>query len=558
MSPYIESKKANCKNCYKCIRHCPVKSIRFSNNQAQIVEDECILCGRCYVVCPQGVKEVKKEVALVKEMIASGTPVYVSLAPSFIANFDNSSFATMEQALLKLGFAGVEETAVGATIVKNKYEQMIEENPNQIVISSCCHTINMLIQKRYPQALPMLAHVDSPMLAHCKKLKKEHPGIKTVFIGPCISKKAEAEEYPGIVDAVLTYEELSDWLENQEITFEHVDDTCEKGHARLFPTTGGIVRSMMNHKEGHSYISIDGVKNCMRALNDIMEGKLENCFIEMSACIGSCVGGPAMSKEKRQPITDVMKVNEFAGEEDFTIEVVDDIDFEKPISYVGVNQTLPGTAAIEEILHQMGKTTKEDELNCGSCGYDTCREKAVAVYLGKADMSMCLPFLKERAESFSDNIIGNTPNGIIVLNNELEVQQINKAACRMLNISRPSDILDCPVVRILDPIDFLTVANTKQSIHDKRIYLAEYEKYMEETVLYDKGYDIVIIILRDVTEEERQLRKKESISMHTVEITDKVIEKQMRVCQEIASLLGETTAETKIALSKLKETLENE
>ena len=265
-----------------------------------------------------------------------------------------------------------------------------------------------------------------------------------------------------------------------------------------------------------------------------------------------------MSKEKRHPITDVMKVNEFAGEEDFTIEGVENMDFEKTINYIGTKQTLPGTAAIEEILRQMGKQTKEDELNCGSCGYNTCRDKAVAVYLGKADMSMCLPFLKERAESFSDNIIGNTPNGIIVLNAELEVQQINKAACRMLNVTRPSDILNCPVVRILDPIDFLTVANTKQSIHDKRIYLAEYEKYMEETVLYDKGYDIVIIILRDVTEEERQLRKKESISMHTVEITDKVIEKQMRVCQEIASLLGETTAETKIALSKLKETLENE
>lgn len=558
MSSYIESKKANCKNCYKCIRHCPVKSIRFSNNQAQIVEDECILCGRCYVVCPQGVKGVKNDIARVKEMLAGEAPVYVSIAPSFIANFENSSFASIRSALMKIGFAEVEETAIGATIVKNEYERLIEENPEQVLISSCCHSINTLIQKRYPEALPMLAHVDSPMLAHCKKMKKEHPEIKTVFIGPCISKKEEADKYPGIVDAVLTFEELAGWFEDEEVTVEYEKDTCEEGHARLFPTTGGIVRSMMNHREGHSYISIDGVKNCMRALDDIIKGELKGCFIEMSACIGSCVGGPAMSKEKRQPISDVMKVNEFAGEEDFTIKGIEDMDFEKNISYLGTKQTLPGTAAIEDILRQMGKQTKEDELNCGSCGYDTCRDKAVAVYLGKADMNMCLPFLKERAESFSDNIIGNTPNGIIVLNSELEVQQINKAACRMLNVARPADILNCPVVRILDPIDFLTVANTKQSIHDKRIYLAEYEKYMEETVLYDKGYDIVIIILRDVTEEERQLRQKESISMHTVEITDKVIEKQMRVCQEIASLLGETTAETKIALSKLKETLENE
>lgn len=556
MNTYIKSKRANCKNCYKCIRHCPVKSIRFSDNQAYIVEDECIMCGRCYVVCPQNAKYVSPNVEDVKRLIEKGEEVYVSIAPSFVANYQNSTFSGMEKALKKLGFAGVEETAIGATIVKTEYEEMIKRREQKVLISSCCHTINTLIQKKFPEALSYLAAIDTPMVAHCKKIKKEHENAKIVFIGPCISKKAEADQYQEIVDYVLTFEELSSWLEEEEIQIESIEDTGVKGRARMFPTTGGIIKSMIQQDENYTYVSIDGVKNCMRALRDIIDGKMENCFVEMSACIGSCIGGPAMSREQRHPVSDLITVAKFSGEKDFEIETVPDI--KKEIPYIGVHQNLPGNAQIEEILHSMGKKTKEDELNCGSCGYNTCREKAVAVYLGKAEISMCLPYLKEKAESFSDTIIGNTPNGIIVLNEQLEVQQINKSACEMLNIKHASDILNCPVVRILDPIDFITVSNTKQSIREKRVYLAEYEKYIEETITYDKNSDVIILIMRDVSEEERQVREKEKLSKHTVEITDKVIEKQMRVVQEIALLLGETTAETKIALSNLKETLENE
>ena len=210
------------------------------------------------------------------------------------------------------------------------------------------------------------------------------------------------------------------------------------------------------------------------------------------------------------------------------------------------------------ILHQMGKKHPEDELNCGSCGYNTCREKAVAVFQGKASVSMCMPFLMSRAESFSDNIISNTPNAIIVLNEDYEVQQINSAALKLMNIRYASDVLGEQVVRILDPGDFMNVRNTGRGISGKRVYLAEYRRYVEETIVYDREYRILICFMRDVTEEEDQRAQKESISRQTVEITDKVVEKQMRIVQEIASLLGETAAETKIAVSKLKESINNE
>ena len=207
-------KKSNCKNCYKCIRHCPVKAIRFSGNQAHIIGDECILCGHCFVVCPQNAKEIVNETEKVRVLLQS-YPVYVSLAPSFIANYEGVGINAMRTALKKLGFADVEETALGATVVKNEYDRLLREEKRDIVISSCCHSVNLLIQKYFPKELPYLADVLSPMQAHCADLKRRHPGAKTVFIGPCVAKKDEAAHYDGIVDAVLTYEELTEWLNHE-------------------------------------------------------------------------------------------------------------------------------------------------------------------------------------------------------------------------------------------------------------------------------------------------------------------------------------------------------
>ena len=211
-----------------------------------------------------------------------------------------------------------------------------------------------------------------------------------------------------------------------------------------------------------------------------------------------------------------------------------------------------------KILLQMGKKVPSDELNCGSCGYNTCREKAIAVYQGKADLSMCMPFLMDKAESFSNNILNNTPNSVIVLNEKYEVQLINSSALHLMNLRSASDVLGEQVVRILDPQDFMSVLQTGSNLRDKRIYLAEYGKYVDETITYDRNYHTITCIMRDVTSEETERRKKENISRQTIETTDKVVEKQMRIVQEIASLLGETAAETKIALTKLKESIGNE
>lgn len=560
MNHYIQLKKSNCKNCYKCIRHCPVKSIRFADHQAHIVKEQCILCGECFIACPQNAKQIRNDVAIVKEMIESGKPVYASVAPSFVANFEDADINSMKAALMQLGFTGAEETALGATVVKQQYDDMIRGGENKVILTSCCHTVNSLIQKYYLEALPYLAKVLSPMQAHCMKLKEEHPEAYTVFLGPCISKKEEADQYPGIVDCVLTFEELSEWFKNTDVALlpSEIQAASEEGRARTFPIPGGIIKSMLPQFKDYNYIAVDGISNCIRALTNVISGNLTNCFIEMSACAGSCIGGPAMDKENRMLITDYIRINQYARENDFSIASPTPEQLGKQFSYYGFHTQMPGSSAINEILLKMGKSSSEQELNCGSCGYNTCREKAIAVYQGKADLTMCLPFLKEKAENFSDNIIFNMPNGVMVLNEELEVQQINRASKQILNITHKSDILGEPVMRILNPSIYLQVMTTGRNVRDKLTYLDDQQKYIEETIIYDKTYHIIISIMKDVTIEEKSRLKKEQINKHTVEIADKVIEKQMRVVQEIASLLGETTAETKIALTNLKETLKNE
>ena len=551
-------KKSNCKNCYKCIRHCPVKAIRFSGNQAHIIGNECILCGQCFVVCPQNAKEIVNEVEKAKVLIQSGDPVVVSLAPSFIANYDGAGINSMRSALQKLGFFDVEETAIGATIVKNEYERILAEEERDVIISSCCHSINLLIQKHYPAALGYLADVMSPMQAHCQDIKKRIPNAKTVFVGPCVAKKDEAEYYEGICDAVLTFEELTEWLREENIELEAVSDKDEFSRARFFPTTGGVLKTMTEVSD-YTYVAIDGVENCIQVLKDIENGKIHKCFIEMSACVGSCVGGPVIEKyHHTSSIKDYIEVANYAGKRDFEVDQPKAIELKKNFSFIERKLPLPSEIEINNILRQMGKFKPSDELNCGSCGYNTCREKAIAISQGKAESSMCLPYLKDKAESFSDTIVKNTPNGLIVLNEQLEVQQINTAARKIMNIRSASDVLGDQVVRILDPSVFMTVLSTGRDVRDQRVYLAEYKRYIEQTVVYDRDSHLLIGIMRDVTDEEAEREKKENISRQTVEVADRVVEKQMRIVQEIASLLGETAAETKIALAKLKESITDE
>ena len=558
MGNCLTLKKSNCKNCYKCIRHCPVKSIRFSAGQAHIIPDECILCGQCFVVCPQNAKQIVDETEKVRVLLQSGQPVVASLAPSFIADFDGAGIEAMRDALKKLGFYDVEETALGATMVKREYDGMLKEGNRDIVISSCCHSVNLLIRKYFPDLLPYLADVLSPMLAHCADIKRRIPNARTVFIGPCVAKKDEAEEHRDLVDAVLTFEELTEWMDRENVHPEHTIVPDDESRARFFPTTGGILKTMVRDAEDYAYMAIDGTQNCIAALKDIQSGKVHKCFIEMSSCVGSCAGGPVMRKSHRSPVESYVSISGYAGKKDFPVSQPEEKLMKQHFTPIMHNAPMPDEEQIRKILRDMGKTDPRKELNCGSCGYNSCREKAIAIFQGKAEMSMCLPYLMDKAENMTDAISRNSPNGILMLNDRLEVHQINPMMLQFLNLRDAGAILGDQVVRILDPTPFLKVQQSKRGIYNERIYLAEYNRYVEQTIVPAEEGRMLLCIMRDVTAEEEARREKEEISRQTVEVADKVVDKQMRIVQEIASLLGETAAETKIALSKLKESIANE
>lgn len=558
MTEYLKLKKSNCKNCYKCIRHCPVKSIQFSGNQAHIISEECILCGNCFVICPQNAKEIASDVDRCKVLLSENKDVYATVAPSFAGCYDGVGIAGLEDGLRKLGFAGAMETAIGATYVKTQYEKLVSKGDRDVLISTCCPTVNLLVQKHFPEALKYLAPVVSPMEAAALDIKKRHPGAKVVFIGPCLSKKDEADRYPGYVDMALTFEELGEWMDAAGIKFDKTMDSDEESKARLFPTCGGILKTMAQEKSC-TYLAVDGIENCIACLKDVLSERLSHCFIEMSSCVGSCIGGPVIAKHHSYPVKSYQNIIRYAGEQDFGASLLNDDELTLVREAIALkSKQMPNDSEIEDIFRRMGKNKPEDQLNCGSCGYETCRDKAIAVYQGKADMTMCLPFLKEKAESLTSNIIGNTPNGIIVVNEQFEVQLINNSARKIMNIHNAGDVMGEQVIRILDPKPFMDVYTTGRDIKNRKVYLAEYDRYVEMSVIYDKNFHILMCLMRDVTAEENAKAEREKISAETVDVADKVVDRQMRIVQEIASLLGETAAETKIALTKLKESIKNE
>jgi iron only hydrogenase large subunit-like protein len=442
MSTALTSKQNDCRSCYKCIRSCPTKSISFLNGQASIIPEECVLCGKCFLVCPQSCKIIRDDLAAAKELLSKNKEVIASLAPSFLAAFPGTSFSSMKEALLQLGFADVEETAVGATIVKKEYDALCDSGKYDVLISTCCHSINLLIEKHYPDAAKYLAPVLSPMLAHAKDIKERHPNAKVIFLGPCISKKNEIEMYPGLTDCVLTFLELERFFKEKGISPKQVakPERLTKSKARLFPVEGGILETMEKDNPSMNYLEISGLGESIQAIKDILAGKVHHAFIEMSSCSGSCVNGPAIPEASRSLLAADLAINMSAGEEDYEV---------RPYTNDELKKSMPGFAhqkkehteeEILGVLRSIGKTSPKDELNCSSCGYPTCRDKAIAVLDGKANLEMCLPFLMEKAKSFSNNIVEASINPILVLNEDFSIQLANPASPRRNADQREEDV----------------------------------------------------------------------------------------------------------------------
>lgn len=561
MKSYLDFKPAKCRDCYKCLRSCPVKAITMQGHQAKIIDDRCILCGTCTNICPQNAKLVHSEIADVRDLLDSGVPVFASVAPSFVSSFGIDDFSVMKIALGKLGFADAQETAVGAQKVTQEYKKLLESKKYKNFITSACPAINRMIELYYPAALPYLARVDSPMLAHAKLIREEHPDVKIVFIGPCIAKKREADE-SGIVDAVLTFEDLKHMLDAAEINLNEIVKLPTasgepRNRAKVYPVSHGIIKSFDELPSGYDYIAVDGIKRCADILEHIDE--VSGLFLELNVCEYACVKGPCSLIDPELAIKATSDVRNYAQKDmeraDAPMLKTSSIDIAKGFNRLQSSGNVIPERTIKEILAKTGKLKPEDELNCGACGYATCREKAWAVANGFADVEMCLPYMRDRAETMSYEIIQNSPYGIIAVDSDLKIVDINQNARIIIGISNSDSVKGKNIVDYFDPTEFILAEQSGHRVSSQRITIPRTHKIVDLTITTLKEHRIMFGIFKDVTAQADYEEKLNKVRMETIATTDDVIKKQMRVAQEIAGLLGETTAETKVALLKLKKAL---
>ena len=453
MAEVIRLNQENCGDCYKCIRECRLKAIRYSNGRAEIVQEECIQCGECVVACPRHVEMEWNDLALVRQEVRRGRTVVASVAPSFIADLDVGDIEDLREAMAQLGFADAQETAIGAEIVSREQERIMARGQTEVMISSSCPPINRLVQRRYPDLVGYLAPVKSPVEVHCAMLREAYPDALIVFVGPCYARKLEALE-TGCCDAVLLFSDLKRWMHDVGVTPVNRGIRVMRGgmRARRYPRPDGVVKSM-TRLPGWNRVAVDGIQDCIAALEEMRNGGFSKVFIEMSACVGSCLNGPAIRAGRYENrISGTVAVNSYAGENDFgvTTDVPLARRFEPELSEP-TEASEPDEREIQRVLERMDRATAARALNCGCCGYSSCREMAAALCRGKAQIGMCLPYLHEKLERHSRAIVDST-----------------------------------------------------------------------------------------------------------LEAADQVIDRQMRVVQNIASILGETTAETKVMLSRLKEAIQGD
>lgn len=564
----IGFKETRCKDCYKCVRACEVKAIVIKDGHAHISNEKCVLCGHCLSICPQNAKTLISDLDKVKEYIKAGKKVVVSMAPSYMGILKYKSPGQVVDALLKLGFYQVRETAEGAAYVTNEYVRLIKENKMDNIITTCCPSVNDMIEIYYPELVKYLAPVVSPMIAHGKIIKAElGEDVKVVFLGPCIAKKREAEDdirVSNLIDAVIHFAELEEWLEEENICISECE---EKEFAnpnpevnRLYPVSNGVVTSVVSSMEdagSYRKFYVHGSQNCVELLQSMQRGEVHNSFIEMNMCSGGCIKGPAIDHQNISRFKVKLDMEESipknqANPYDFSNDRK--LSFQKKFMDRSSNDPMPSEETIRKILSKTGKTEKKHELNCGACGYSTCREKAIAVYQGKAELDMCIPYMREQATSLSNVVLSTSPNIILIVDQEMKILEFNHSAEKKLGKTK-AQAKEMYIFELMDPSDFEYVLETHASILGKKIVLGDWNLTVLANIVYIKDLNAVLGIFQDITKEEEEKQRQYSRKVEMIEMAQKVIDKQMMVAQEIAGLLGETTAETKVTLTKMRDTV---
>jgi len=539
----IQVKQGYCKNCYACIRACEVKATSIRRGQASIIDEDCLSCGDCLAVCPQKARVIRDDQSVVRNLLRGGTPVWVSLAPS--AALGKYSLAQWDNMFKNAGFAGVSLTSWGAVSVAKAYRQVARREG--WVLTTACPAAVKLVCSSFPELTRRLAPVASPMVTHAAWLKQNY-GAKVVFVGPCAAKKDEATRSSHLA-AALTFDEIEPFLAN---TGENVaqDIQCKtfSGQGLMhFP-----IPAFRTSADDVPALSIEGVNDLIGFLGRVSRGETEpRGVVELSACRGSCLGGPVAYgrpltlPERRSIILPMEEVNEHPS---LAVR-----SHYLPLSGRRQDADEP---AVAEVLRLLGKANLEGEYNCGACGYHTCREKARAVVSGRAELEMCLPYMRTKAESLSNVILSSTPNAVILVDKDLIVHEWNAAAERMFGIPA-NEALRQELGRFLPDEDYRAVFACGVQVSSKKVAIMPSVVTLF-AVAPVKGGELAMGIYTDITRLEEQSQSLLKVRQETVEKAQEVINKQMRVAQEIASLLGETTAESKVLLLKLMKVVQGD
>lgn len=555
----ISTKKAFCKDCYKCLRVCDVKAIGVKNGQAKVDEVRCILCGNCVKECPREAKVVKNQTYYVKELLQSKIPVVLSVAPSYAAVWTNEEWLNIKQRLYDIGFSAIEETAIGVEETIEGYLQLLAEGKKKI-ITSCCPVIVNHVEKYYPSLINNLAPVYSPMVNHANKMRSIYgAAIKVVFLGPCIAKMQEGLE--GDIEAVIGYTQLdrlfkecNNIIKTQEkLETEYSLPTLSKA----YPLHQGVIKAIKQINDDISYYSAQGVKECKEVLTSLVNNELEVDIVELMACQGGCLGGPLMPETSM-----VNKTQKFIKNLKKTSSK--NISKKYPTKLVSEKRefslkTLPSKdiceGSIKDILRKMGKLSSYDEKNCGGCGYESCREKAMAVIYGMAELEMCIPYMRQKAESMANAIVEATPNAIFVVNSKMEVQDFNPSAQKLFTKIPWAQGLD--LSKYLDVKYLFEVRKNQRPLNDLKVVYVEWGLVTRQIISPIAESDSIMAIVTDLTDIERRQLEIDQMRDEVIEKAHEVINRQMTVAQQIAGLLGETTAETKATLLELLGHLKN-
>ena len=553
LSP-IYTERRECQDCYKCLRNCPVKAIKVEAGCATVLPELCVFCGQCVEVCPNNAKRVRDDLSHARQLIASGRRVYVSLAPSFIAEFPGIRPGQLIAALKRLGFAGVSETALGAQQVSAHVREALADPAPKVLLSSACPSVVAYLQKHRPQFASNITGLLSPLLTHAHMLRRVFGSdVAIVFFGPCIAKKLEGDAHTDLLDAVLTFDDLNDWLTaaniNPAALQETADDTFVPQRARegaAYPVDGGMIAGIKANCAiaDASFMAFSGLANLQRALDGLEHLTPDKpLFVELLACEGGCINGPR-ARRKAQTICkryEILRYSDLAA-----TPALRDAD-------LTINATYPPTVApaetpsdsqLRDALRTVGKVSADDELNCGGCGYDSCREFARALLAHKAERSMCVTYMRKLAYKKANALIQKMPSAVVIVNESLHILEHNAALLALLRREAATASLEGVPLASVAPFHGLLAAVLKSGEDVLERDVRYRDTILHVSVFTVESHHVVGAIIQDITKPAVQREQ-------VIGRAQQVIQKNLATVQQIAYLLGENAAESEVTLNSI-------